>query len=622
MFRRFDTTSVGHSGCAGHVRTPEGNDEEEDEGVVEGSPVVQRHRRGRVRGSTGGATALIEMPIGEVVDHPALPGGTDWWRTAVIYQVFLRSFADGNGDGVGDLAGLRSRLPYLVALGVDALWINPWYPSPMVDVGYDVADYRDIDPAFGRLADAEALITEAHAVGLRVLLDIVPNHTSDAHPWFVDALAGDRPARDRYLFRPGRGEAGELPPNDWESCFRGPAWTRTTDPDGTPGEWYLHMFAPEQPDLNWRNPEVRAEFVDVLRFWFDRGVDGFRIDVAHGLVKQADLVDALGLDRRTEQHPGWDQDEVHEIYRDWRRVGDAYDPPRVFVAEAWVARPERLPLYLRPDELHTAFEFEPLHVTFRAEPWRAVIDQGLAAAAVSGAPSAWVLTNHDVVRQVTRYGRAQPERRASNEEQRARFGVDPIDVALGRRRARAAVLLTMALPGAAYVYFGEELGLPEVEDLPAERRRDPIHLRSAGADPGRDGSRVPLPWTAGAPSSGFSEVPGEQRDALAVEPWLPQPAGWDELAVSVQQEDPTSVLVLYRRLLAARRSRMVDAGPLTWLRTPPEVLAFRRGRVECWVNFGASPVDRPVGRVIIASVDGSADRLEPDTAMWIEVDHV
>ena len=547
-------------------------------------------------------------------EHDRLLGsraGDGWWRTAVIYQVFLRSFADGNGDGVGDLAGLRARLPHLAALGVDAVWVNPWYPSPMIDVGYDVADYRDVDPALGTLGEAEALIGEAHALGLRVLLDIVPNHTSDAHAWFAAALAGDPQARARYLFRPGRGEHGELPPNDWESCFRGPAWTRTTDPDGTPGEWYLHMFAPEQPDLDWRNPEVRAEFLDILRFWFDRGVDGFRIDVAHGLVKSAGLPDAEGRDRRTEEHPGWDQDEVHEIYRAWRGLADSYDPPRVFVAEAWVARPERLPLYLRSDELHTAFEFEPLHVTFRAGPWRAVIEQGLAAAAVSGAPSAWVLTNHDVVRQVTRYGRAQPERRASNEEQRARFGVEPVDLALGRRRARAAVTLTMALPGAAYVYFGEELGLHEVEDLPTERRRDPIHTRSAGRDPGRDGSRVPLPWSSGTPSAGFSP-PG------SAEPWLPQPPGWDELSAEAQEQDPDSTLWLYRRLLAIRRQLMVTAGPLRWLDGPEDVLVFARGGTQCWVNFGTTTVPLPEGRVVVSSGPHPAGLLPPDTAVWLQ----
>ncbi len=543
----------------------------------------------------------------------ALPGGPDWWRTAVIYQVFLRSFADGDGDGVGDLAGLRSRLPYLAALGVDAVWVNPWYPSPMVDVGYDVTDYRDVDPTFGTLAEAEALVREAHALGLRVLLDIVPNHTSDAHPWFRAALAGDPAARARYLFRPGRGEHGELPPNDWESCFRGPAWTRAAGPEGRPGAWYLHLFAPEQPDLDWRNPEVRAEFLDVLAFWFDRGVDGFRIDVAHGLVKEAGLPDALGSNRRTEEHPAWDQDEVHEVYREWRQAADSYDPPRIFVAEAWVARPERLPLYLRPDELHKAFEFEPLHVTFRAEPWRAVIDAGLASAQLSGAPSAWVLTNHDVVRQVTRYGRVQPERRASNEEQRARFGVDPVDLELGRRRARAAVMLTMALPGAAYVYQGEELGLPEVEDIPDERRQDPIHARSGGTDPGRDGSRVPLPWSPDTPSAGFSA-------AGAAEPWLPQPAAWASFAASVQEQDPASTLALYRRLLVLRRERLAGAPDVVWLPTPPGVLAFRRGRTACWVNFSAEDIALPPGGVVLSSDELPLGLLPPDSAAWVAVE--
>ena len=544
--------------------------------------------------------------------------GDAWWRTAVIYQVFVRSFADGNGDGVGDLAGLRSRLPYLSALGVDAVWINPWYPSPGVDVGYDVADYRDVDPVLGTLTEAEALLDEAHELGLRVLLDIVPNHTSDAHPWFVRALAGDPVARSRYLFRPGRGVDGELPPNDWESCFRGPAWTRTTDAYGRPGEWYLHMFAPEQPDLDWRNPDVREEFLDILRFWFDRGVDGFRIDVAHGLVKEDGLPDARGADRRSEEHPGWDQDEVHEIYRDWRQLADRYDPPRVFVAEAWVARPERLPLYLRSDELHTAFEFEPLHVTFRAEPWRTVIEQGLAAAAVSGAPSAWALTNHDVVRQVTRYGREQPERRASNEEQRARFGVDPVDHELGRRRARAAVMLTMALPGAAYVYFGEELGLPEVEDLPSDRRRDPIHERSGGADPGRDGSRIPLPWRLCSPSVGFSGPVAAGAGSVSAEPWLPQPAGWEQLSVEAQVQDPGSTLSLYRSVLTHRRELMVDAGPLRWLESPDGVLAFARGTTECWVNFCTAAVELPPGRVLVSSWSHPTGMLPPDTTVWLQ----
>jgi alpha-glucosidase len=534
-----------------------------------------------------------------------------WWRTAAVYQVLPRSFADGDGDGVGDLAGLRARLPYIAGLGADAVWVTPWYPSPLVDSGYDVADYRDVDPALGGLAQAEAFLREAHELGLKVLLDIVPNHTSSAHAWFRAALAGDTPSRARYLFRPGRGEGGAVPPNDWESCFGGPAWTRTTDADGRPGEWYLHSFAPEQPDLDWRNPEVRAEFVDVLRFWFDRGVDGFRIDVAHGLVKQRGLPDALGRDRRTQEHPGWDQDGVHEVYREWRRVADAYDPPRVFVAEAWVARPERLPLYLRPDELHMAFEFEPLHVAWREGPWRRVVERGLAAAQVSGAPSAWALTNHDVVRQVTRYARSQPPEHGSNESERARWGTEVPDLALGRARARAAVLLTMALPGLVYVYAGEELGLEEVEDIPSTRRRDPIHTRSGGLDPGRDGSRVPLPWSGDRPPYGFSP-PGSAA------PWLPQPQGWGSLTAAEQAQDPTSTLSLYRCVLGLRRTLMTGPEPLEWRSAPDGVLAFVRGRTSVWVNFGPDDVALPAGmRAVVRSGPGPDGVLPVDAAAWL-----
>jgi alpha-glucosidase len=542
------------------------------------------------------------------------PDPVPWWRSAAVYQVLPRSFADGDGDGVGDLAGLRARLPFIAGLGVDAVWVTPWYPSPLVDSGYDVADYRDVDPVLGGLAQAEAFLREAHGLGLKVLLDIVPNHTSSAHAWFRAALAGDARARARYLFRPGRGEGGALPPNDWESCFGGPAWTRTTDPDGRPGEWYLHSFAPEQPDLDWRNPEVRAEFVDVLRFWFDRGVDGFRVDVAHGLVKEAGLPDALGRDRRTQEHPGWDQDEVHEVYREWRRVADAYDPPRVFVAEAWVARPERLPLYLRPDELHMAFEFEPLHVAWREGPWRRVVERGLAAAQVSGAPSAWALTNHDVVRQVTRYARSQPPERGSNESERARWGTEVPDLALGRARARAAVLLTMALPGLVYVYAGEELGLEEVEDIPSARRLDPIHTRSGGLDPGRDGSRVPLPWSGDRPPYGFSP-PGSAA------PWLPQPQGWGPLTVAAQAEDDGSTLSLYRCALGLRRTLLTGPEPVEWCGAPAGVLAFARGTTVVWVNFGPDDVVLPAGmRAVVRSGPGPDGVLPVDTAAWLVPD--
>ncbi|WP_432561382.1 glycoside hydrolase family 13 protein [Kineococcus sp. SYSU DK003] len=533
-----------------------------------------------------------------------------WWRSAAIYQVLPRSFADGDGDGVGDLAGLRARLPSLAALGVDAVWINPWYPSPLVDNGYDVTDFRDVDAALGGLPAAEEFLREARGLGLKVLLDIVPNHTADDHAWFRAALAGDERARARYLFRPGRGRDGELPPNDWESCFGGPSWTRTTNPDGTPGPWYLHSFAPGQPDLDWRNPEVREEFVEVLRFWFDRGVDGFRVDVAHGLVKQDGLPDALGRDRRTEEHPGWDQDEVHEVYRQWRQVADSYDPPRVFVAEAWVARRERLPMYLRPDELHMAFEFDPLHVAWREGPWRRVVERGLAVAELTGAPSAWALTNHDVVRQVTRYARSQPPEHGSNVSERARWGSEVPDYALGRRRARAAFLLTAALPGLVYVFNGEELGLEEVEDIPAERRLDPIHHRSGGVDPGRDGSRVPLPWSGERPPFGFSP-PG------APEPWLPQPAAWAALTYAAQDDDPDSTLNLYRAALAGRRELLAGAGPLVWREAPDGVLAFDRGTTSVWVNFGPHDVALPPGaEVLLRSAAGAEGVLAVDTAVW------
>ena len=342
----------------------------------------------------------------------------------MIYQVYIRSFADGDGDGMGDIAGLRARLPYLVELGIDALWINPWYPSPMADAGYDVADYRDVEPRFGTLADAEALLREAHQAGLRVLLDIVPNHSSDQHPWFQEALAagpGSR-ARERYIFRPGRGPGGDQPPNDWASVFGGRAWTRITEPDGSPGEWYLHLFAPEQPDVNWTNPDVEADFEQTLRFWFDRGVDGFRIDVAHSLVKQDGLPDlegrtypaSPGPDRGEEPHPHWDRDEVHEIYREWRAVADSYADPRVFVAEAWVERPERLARYVRPDELHTAFNFDFVRAPWDAAALRETIDSTMAEHEAVGAPPTWVLSNHDVTRHVSRLGRAQGDEPAFN----------------------------------------------------------------------------------------------------------------------------------------------------------------------------------------------------------------
>jgi alpha-glucosidase len=537
-----------------------------------------------------------------------LTADPDWWRTAVVYQVYIRSFADTDGDGLGDVEGLRSRLQHLVDLGVDALWVNPWYPSPQADAGYDVADYRDIDPTYGTLDEAERFIAEAHALGLRVLLDIVPNHTSDQHPWFQAALAGDEAARARYIFRPGKGPDGAEPPNDWSSTFGGRAWTRVED-----GSWYCHLFTPDQPDLEWTSPEVREEFEDVLRFWFDRGADGFRIDVAHALAKSPGLPDAGVRDHELldlEPHPAWDQDDVHEIYRRWRRVADSYDPPRVFVAEAWVHGNERLARYLRPDELHTAFQFDFLMTPFRADHMHRVIDDTRRTTAEVGAPVAWVLSNHDVTRHVTRYARSQPDHVVGNAWERERWAAERPDLELGLRRARAAILLLLALPGSVYLYQGEELGLPEVEDIPDDARQDPWFEQSGRTQVGRDGCRVPMPWSGGAPPYGFSP------DGAAPA-WLPQPEGWGPLTAEAQAAEEGSTLQLYRSALRLRRECWAGADAVAWVDAPDGVLAFARGEVQCWLNAGDNAVPMPPGEVLLGSDRVSGDSLPPSSAVWI-----
>lgn len=463
----------------------------------------------------------------------------DWWRDAVIYQVYPRSFADSNGDGMGDLEGVRARLPYLRDLGIDAVWLSPFYASPQADAGYDVADYRAVDPMFGNLLDADALIRDAHGLGLRIIVDLVPNHSSDQHEWFKRALreGPGSPLRERYHFRPGKGEHGELPPNDWESIFGGPAWTRVTEPDGSAGEWYLHLFAPEQPDFNWEHPAVGDEFRSILRFWLDIGVDGFRIDVAHGLVKAEGLPDLGSHDQLkllgNDVMPFFDQDGVHDVYRQWRTVLDEYagnelgpEGPslegrgretggRIFVAEAWTPTVERTANYVRPDELHQAFNFQYLSTDWDAAELRTVIDRTLEAMRPVGAPATWVLSNHDVTRHATRFanppGLGTQIRTAGDRD-------------LGLRRARAASLLMLALPGSAYIYQGEELGLPDVVDLPDEVRQDPAYFRGAGQDGFRDGCRVPIPWTRDGSSYGFGNGGS----------WLPQPDGWGELSIEAQ----------------------------------------------------------------------------------------
>ncbi|MEU5670767.1 glycoside hydrolase family 13 protein [Micromonospora sp. NPDC047762] len=523
----------------------------------------------------------------------------------MIYQVYPRSFADGNGDGIGDIAGIRSRLNHLSALGVDAIWFSPWYPSPMADAGYDVSDYRDIDPVFGTLAEVEALIAEAHALGIRTIVDVVPNHCSDAHPWFQAALAGGpgAPERDLFWFRPGRGPNGDERPTDWIGEFGGETWTRTTNPDGTPGDWYLHLFAPQQPDFNWDHPRVREEFEDILRFWFDRGVDGIRIDSAGLLVKDGTLPEV----REDEPHPFHDLDGVHDIYRGWRRVADEY-ADRALIGEVWLPDRQRFANYLRPDELHAAFNFDFLGCAWDAAALRESIDGTLSAHAPVNAPATWVLSNHDVTRHVTRYGRADTRFSFA-----AKREGTPTDLELGTRRARAAALLSLSLPGAAYVYQGEELGLYEVEDIPYAMRQDPMWERSGRIDPGRDGCRVPLPWAG-------DEPPFEFSPEGAAAPWLPQPADWKERTASAQTGDSASMLELYRAAIQARKADpALGDGELTWLPAPDGVLAFSRGGgFTCLVNLSAAPVPMPAqGELLLASGPLDDGLLPADTAVWL-----
>jgi alpha-glucosidase len=540
---------------------------------------------------------------------------TDWWRDAVIYQVYVRSFADGNGDGTGDLAGVRARLGYLRDLRVDAIWFSPWYPSPMADSGYDIADYRSIEPAFGTLAEAELLITEALELGIRTIIDVVPNHVSDQHPWFQAALTEGpgTPARELFWFRPGRGRASEEPPTDWVGEFGGQTWTRSKNPDGQPGEWFLHLFTAQQPDLNWDHPEVRREHEDVLRFWFDRGVAGIRIDSAALLVKDATLPEAA-TDREGGQHPFTDRDELHDIYRGWRQVADSYPGGRVLVGELWLPDPVRFAQYLRPDELHTAFNFDFMTSPWDARRLRQSINSTLAAHAPVGAPATWVLSNHDVTRPVTRYGRLDTS--FAFETKRADT---PTDIALGTRRARAAALLAMALPGALYVYQGEELGLPEVEDIPVERRNDPMYFRSGGIDPGREGCRVPLPWAGDAPPYAFS--PGD-ADGI---PWLPQPDSWQHLTVEAQLRDPDSMLQLYRAGLRVRaEQRFSDGanGALAWLEARHDVHAFKRQgpAFASLTNFGQEPADLPDHEaVLLSSSELEGGQLPSDSTAWLRL---
>ncbi|MGA0131019.1 MAG: glycoside hydrolase family 13 protein [Ilumatobacteraceae bacterium] len=537
-----------------------------------------------------------------------------WWRNAVVYQIYPKSFADGNGDGVGDLPGAISRLDYLQSLGVDAVWFSPIFPSPQCDGGYDVSDYRNVDPLFGSIADAELFVREAHARDIRVILDVVPNHSSIEHRFFVEAI-GTRPgsaAWQRFHCVQGKGAQGELPPNNWQSIFGGIAWTQIRDATGTPtGWWYLHLFDSGQPDLNWNHPDVVKEFDDTLRFWFDRGIDGIRIDVAQGMVKQVgypdvkDSNDASLLDPHA--RPYFDQPEVHDIYRRWRKIADSYDPPRVFVAEAWLDTPEKRARYLRADELHTGFNFDLLTAEWNGEEWKRVISDSIAADALVGAPTTWVTENHDVRRSPTRYGGRVVHRQIATAEH----------LALGRLRACAAIYTILALPGTTYLFNGQELGLEEVIDLDDSQRQDPHFHRTHGEHLGRDGCRVPMPWTRAGVSLGFGPSTG-------LPAWLSQPPTWAELSVEMQEDDSSSSLAQVRKAISVRRAQQAMLrGALEWddERCRDGVMVFRRvlanhPSVVCIANMGMAATPAVQGTLLCASSEIFGGEVPPDTTAW------
>jgi alpha-glucosidase len=497
-----------------------------------------------------------------------------WWREAVVYQIYPRSFADASGDGVGDLEGLRSRLEYLEWLGVDALWLSPIYRSPMADFGYDVADYCDVDPLFGDLATFDALLEEAHSRGLRVLLDWVPNHTSDRHPWFVESRSSrDSPRRSWYRWRDG---SRDTPPNNWPAAFGGgPAWTWD---EGTE-QWYLHTFLPQQPDLNWDEPEVVAAMHDVLRFWMDRGVDGFRADVVHLIGKDPALPDLAAIDpaaRHLMVVGKHDFHGTHELLRGIRGVLEEY-PERMMVGEVNLSETALIAPYLgEDDELHLAFDFESLFVPWEAGAWRERIAH--VEEIMGERWPTWVFSNHDQPRIRTRLGG-------------------------GEARARAALVMVLTLRGTPFLYAGEELGLEDAV-VPPDRVVDPG---------GRDGCRAPIPWTA------------DDRHGWPAEPWLPWSPDPGARSVEAQRADPGSFLHLAHAVLAARRaSTALRTGGLRLLDgAPDEVLAYERAANDehrrVWINFGPSAVELPTGweaelRTDEAATGGEAVPLSADAA--------
>ncbi|MCQ1947393.1 glycoside hydrolase family 13 protein [Arthrobacter sp. zg-Y1116] len=548
------------------------------------------------------------------------PAGREWWRSSVIYQIYPRSFRDLRGDGVGDLPGITAEIPALAELDIDAIWLSPFYRSPQKDAGYDVADYCSVDPLFGTLEDFDALVAEASRHNIRIIVDLVPNHCSDQHPLFQKALASPAgsPERDLFIFRDGTGDHGQNPPNNWQSHFGGPAWTRITEPDGTPGQWYLHLFDTSQPDFNWDSPAVHAEFEKILRFWLDRGVGGFRVDVAHALIKKSGLPDWGGRadGSSSEGFPGSDapmfgQPGIHDIFRSWRKILDSYDGDRVLCAEATIDPIERLSDWVRPDEMHQTFNFAYLHHPWHAPALRHVIESSLHAFDRVGAPTTWVLSNHDVVRHASRFGLTGAGPRTGD-------GLGPQDeqpdLDLGLARARAATMLMLALPGGVYLYQGEELGLPDHTMIPDEFRQDPTFHRTAGVRVGRDGNRVPLPWKANLPSYGFSST-GES--------WLPQPPIWGRHSRDIEQRNPDSTLNLYRRALDLRRELDLGNGSLAWWPEHDDdgLVAFVNGGVLVAMNMGDAPVQLPdLPRLMGSSPDAlEGARLRPNRTVWMRL---
>jgi alpha-glucosidase len=551
-----------------------------------------------------------------LVTHLAQPG-SQWWRSGVIYQIYPRSFADSNGDGLGDLKGITSRLDSLAALGIDAIWLSPFYCSPQKDAGYDVSNYVDVDPIFGTLSDFDNLLEKAHGLGIRVMIDLVPNHSSDQHEWFQRALAAKpgSPERAFYHFKDGLGENGELPPNNWVSMFGGPAWTRVTENDGKPGQWFVHLFDSSQPDFNWANPEVQLEFENILKFWLDRGVDGFRVDQPHAMAKSEGLPDhpyvheaGAGFIEGRENPPMWFQEEVHEIFRKWRKILESYPGDRAMCGEAYVYPLSLMSKWVRSDEFHQTFNFRFLDAGWDSKKLFDAINESFEAFDGVGAPSTWVLNNHDVIRHASRFGGDYGRATASDGIGSGQPQPDPV---LGLQIAKGATLFMLGLPGASYLYQGEELGLPEHTTLENKYRQDPTFARTNGQRVGRDGCRIPLPWEPEGDSIGFSE---------SGKSWLPQPTSYKELARSIQEQDSESTLSFYKTALGLRKQLGLGEGSFSWLagHQGPETLGYENSGVKVIYNFGTQPVDLSNFEILISSEPLSGKQLATNQCAWIK----